>query len=183
MDLRDLITKLEACPSLKHVITQHPAEITEAGNAEEGVDALEAFFARKSNKKPVCRASALPPVVYTPAFGARQKLRIPDKPIAGVNESDGEPVKVYNNELFENWGGTVKRVFPSYTFVPRTRQGVVNAVKFEIKENLRVRCAGSRHSWSEIYGTSGEVLLSMMPLSSAKPLPGQLPKPNPQDTN
>ncbi len=182
MDMQELIPKLEACPTLEEAITQYAAEITEAGNTEEGLDALDAFFARKIDKKPIREANTTASVISARVFGERQRLRIPDKPIDGVNESDGEPVKVLKNELFENWGGTVNKIFPSYTFVPRTREGVVNIVKFATKEDLRVRCSGARHSWSDIYGRSGEVLISMMPLDAAEPRPGKLPTSNPQDT-
>ena len=183
MELKELVARLDACSSLDEGIKQYSSEIVQAGSTEEGLDALDSCFAKHLQKEPVRQPRSDAGTALTPKlFGRHQKLRIPDKPIDGVVESDGKPVTVYNNELFGNWGGTVNKVYPSYTFVPRTRTGVVNAVRFAIREDLRVRCSGARHSWSDIYGKSGEVLLSMMPLAAAEPLPGKLPESNPQNT-
>lgn len=101
--------------------------------------------------------------------GREQVLRIPDAPVAGVVEDGGEPVKVYHNERFSNWGRTIRAV-PKYTFVPRTRRGVVEAVRFAAREGLPVRAAGTRHSWSDLFGRDGGVLVSFVELAEAVPV-------------
>lgn len=102
-------------------------------------------------------------------FGGRKEvLRIPDKEVDGVIEDGGKSVKVYRNELFTNWGRTQKAV-PLYTFVPVTRVGVVNAVRFAARESLKVRAAGTRHSWSDLFGGDGGVLISFVELDAAVP--------------
>jgi hypothetical protein len=98
----------------------------------------------------------------------QQVLRIPDRAVPGVAERGGEDVKVYRDELFTNWGRTQKAV-PRYTFVPRTRAGVVNVVRFAAMEGLSVRAAGARHSWSDVFGRDGGVLISFMELDAAVP--------------
>lgn len=103
-------------------------------------------------------------------FGGREQvLRIPDEPVEGVVEEGGvEPVKVYRNERFTNWGRTVKTV-PMYTFVPRTRRGVIEAVRFAAREKLAVSAAGTRHSWSDVFGRDGGVVISFVELDEAVP--------------
>jgi hypothetical protein len=118
-----------------------------------------------------------------PGAGTVRTLRVPDAAIPGVVESSGSGVKVYRRELFRNWGHTVAQA-PEYTFVPRTRVGVVNVVRFAARKGLRVRAAGARHSWNDVFGGScpGEVLVSMMEIGAAVPLSDfGSPESNPQD--
>lgn len=121
--------------------------------------------------------------VFSPrstALDDAQRDRKPDKPVLGVNERDGTPVKVYRREVFKNWGNTVENE-PGYTFVPKTKIGVINCVKFAIKERVRVRASGSRHSWSNVYGSNGDIVISMMEIAAAVPESIFAPKRNPQD--
>lgn len=118
----------------------------------------------------------------TRADGRQDRDIHPSAPVPGVVESDGSPVKVYREEEFENWGSTVHNK-PAFTFVPKTEVGVVNIVKFAIKENRRVRASGSRHSWSDVYGRDGDIVISMMEPGAAV-LSSRFDQPdsNPQDT-
>lgn len=110
-----------------------------------------------------------------------QRDRQPDAPLRGVVERDGHPVKVYRNEQFSNWGATVHNV-PSYTFVPRTKRGVINTVRFALANNLRVRVAGSRHTWTNLYARTGDVVISMLELDAATARHKfAMPDENPQD--
>lgn len=96
-----------------------------------------------------------------------QTDRRPDAPVPGVVEADGTPVTVYRSELFKNWAATVAHL-PAYTFVPRTRRGVLNIVQFALTEGLRVRVAGARHSWGELYGGDNDIIISMAPVAAAE---------------
>jgi FAD/FMN-containing dehydrogenase len=58
-----------------------------------------------------------------------------------------------------------------YTFVPTTVLGVQNVVLYAIERNLRVRCAGYRHSWAPIFGEGGELLISFVNLEQVTTVP------------
>lgn len=159
-----MISKLRECSSLEEAFSKNAKDIANVSSSPRGLDELDEYFAEKC-KLPAVRKQ--PRSLFASGqqiLSGKQFFRKPDKHVCGVDEGDGEPVLHYDCELFENWGDTVVDVFPRHTFVPRTREGVINAVKFAIKEDLRVRCAGARHSWSPIFGKTGEVLIQFMPL-------------------
>jgi len=162
--------------SLEQALVENAERLAVSSSTDDGLEALKECIDRivrtdrihhvardvlESSAKKAAKQSAK----------SKQYLRISDKAPAGVTEKDGEPVTVYKNEGFENYGNTLgKKIVPLYTFAPRTRQGVVSAVKFAREKKLRVRCAGSRMSNTLIFGSSGEVLISLTPLG----LPGKL---------
>lgn len=74
---------------------------------------------------------------------------------------------------FSNWGESVYNT-PKYTFVPTTVLGVRNVVKFCKTQNLRVRCGGYRHSWSPIFSSDQEVLVSLLDLNTVNTIPNPL---------
>jgi len=71
---------------------------------------------------------------------------------------------------FENWGQTVSNV-PRYTFVPTKVLGLQNLVLYAKQQNLRVRCAGYRHSWSPSFSANGEILVSLLNLKQVTEIP------------
>jgi hypothetical protein len=44
-------------------------------------------------------------------------------------------------------------------------------VLYAIKEKLRVRCAGYRHSWAPVFGEGGEILISFVDLEQVATVP------------
>lgn len=124
---------------------------------------------RRAASNPAADSAAAPRSVFPAPDKKVQILRIPDSGVEGVVEGDGTLVKVYRDEKFVNWGRTVEAV-PKFTFVPRTRNGVVAIVKFAARERLPVRCSGARHSWTPIFGADKGVLISFMELGEAVPL-------------
>lgn len=74
--------------------------------------------------------------------------------------------QILNNASFDNWGGTVKNT-PRYTCIPTTVAGVQSIINLAIKEKKRVRGAGFRHTWSDMYSNDGEILVSLLSLSLA----------------
>lgn len=167
--------------SLESALCANAIEIGSVASTESGATALQRHIRDWMRADEVARQSLPSPrSVLRPLFPARtvQKDRKPDAPIDGVLEADGNPVKVYYNEQFENWGGTVRNV-PRFTFVPYSRVGIVNIVRYARAQGLRVRASGARHSWSDVYGASGEVLVSMMELDAADPRPLRPPVENP----
>eukprot|EP01100_Stratorugosa_tubuloviscum_P011123 TRINITY_DN48_c0_g2_i2.p1 TRINITY_DN48_c0_g2~~TRINITY_DN48_c0_g2_i2.p1 ORF type:complete len:678 (+),score=400.71 TRINITY_DN48_c0_g2_i2:24-2057(+) len=91
-----------------------------------------------------------------------------------LKDSDGGGIRYYKREKFENWGHTVANV-PYATFVPRSKKGVQDIVKYAISKNKRVRASGYRHSWSSVYSEDDQILISMLPLKIATQLPAQHP--------
>lgn len=99
---------------------------------------------------------------------------LPSKHIAAVVEANGKPVELHRQRRFRNWGRTVDHQ-PAYTFIPRSVQGVCNIVKWAKAQQLPVRAAGYRHTWTNLYSENGSVLISMLPLDIAEDLPAQHP--------
>ncbi|KAJ9610462.1 hypothetical protein H2200_005239 [Cladophialophora chaetospira] len=87
-------------------------------------------------------------------------------------------VPTYKNLEFINHGRTVENT-PALTCVPNTAQDVCDIVKFAKKQNMGVRVAGFRHSWSPVFGRSdkkqkennGDILISTLGLIDASILP------------
>lgn len=100
--------------------------------------------------------------------------------IAEVTEADGSTVCVYRQRRFLNWGRTVD-ITPAFTFVPRSKQGVINIVRWAKKNNRRVRAAGYRHTWTSLYSSNGDVLISMLPLDVAEDIPAKHPDIDPNN--
>lgn len=71
---------------------------------------------------------------------------------------------------FENWGKSINNK-PKYTFVPTTVLGVKRIVKYAQNKNLRVRCSGYRHSWSDTFCQKEEILISLLPIAQVNTLP------------
>ncbi|KAK4119578.1 hypothetical protein N657DRAFT_707024 [Parathielavia appendiculata] len=78
--------------------------------------------------------------------------------------------KVYQDIKFENWGLDIDYV-PRYTCIPNSVASVQRIVKYAKKHNMRVRCAGYRHSWAPIYGDHGQITISLVNLAEATKLP------------
>jgi len=192
MDYHSLLSALEEEASLETAIAKNATELVQATRTTEGTTVVDQFIEDTLNSKGIrCLKDDGTKFRHAPSSSSssdedgdekppKSVLRKPNKPIPGVDEANGDPVKVYYRERFKNWGSTIKTVYPKYTFLPKTRKGVVNIVKYARANNLRVRCAGTRHSWSEVYGKSGEVMISMVPLGAAKPILGVIPSANPQ---
>lgn len=90
-----------------------------------------------------------------------------DDPLTKIVEFDGKPVKALKAKSeFVNFGDNVHNK-PAITFEPRTRTGVANIVKWCVANGKRVRCAGFRHTWSNLYSQNDQVLLSMIPAAKA----------------
>ena len=104
----------------------------------------------------------------------RAKLVEAKSGLPGVYERDGAPVKILTDEVFENWGRTVRNL-PSVTAVPKSKTGVCNLIKWAIDNKKRVRASGYRHTWGNLYAADGEVLISTLPLNVVNDLPASEP--------
>jgi hypothetical protein len=111
----------------------------------------------------------------SPAVGElRAKLRAAAQPFDAVREADGTPVLCVPKEPFDNWGLTVHNS-PAATFIPTTKAGVGNVVRWAAQQGLRVRASGYRHTWGEFFSEDDQVLISMLPLDVVEGLPAQEP--------
>ena len=97
-----------------------------------------------------------------------------------VVEGDGKPMKCLPNQVFQNWGRTVENT-PSATFLPTTKDGVRNLVKWAAAKGLNVRSAGYRHTWTDLYSSEGQALVSMLPLDVVEDLPALEPPIDPDN--
>lgn len=97
-----------------------------------------------------------------------------------LREADGSPVRCIADAGFENWGRTVRNA-PALTFVPRTKQGVCDIVRWAAAHGRTVRAAGYRHTWSDLYSADGQVLVSLLPLRDVEQLPSREPPVDPTD--
>lgn len=69
---------------------------------------------------------------------------------------------IYDLE-FQNAGFTVKNK-PRITFFPTTINDILRIVKHAKQEGRRVRAAGMKHSWSDVFSNDGEYLMHLLPL-------------------
>jgi hypothetical protein len=97
-----------------------------------------------------------------------------------LREADGSAVRYLEGADFRNWGRTVRNR-PAVTFLPRTKHGVQEIVRWARAGNKTVRAAGYRHSWSDVFSADGEVLISMLPLDVVEHLPASEPPIDPRD--
>ena len=87
-----------------------------------------------------------------------------------VSEADGSRMKFIKNE-FENWGQNIK-TNSILTFVPTTKGGICNLVKWAKSKSLKVRASGFRHSWSNItVDNNHQVLVSLLPIKQVETIP------------
>lgn len=96
-----------------------------------------------------------------------------------VHEMGGNVVEAHIDRRFQNWGRTITAV-PAVTFVPRTRVGIQNIVKWARRRKLHVRCAGYRHSWNTQFADTGEVLITLLPLKVTEQIPSWEPAMQPE---
>ena len=55
---------------------------------------------------------------------------------------------------FNNYGETVSNK-PRLTFFPKTIEEIKKVILFAKSINKRIRCAGMKHSWSEMFSDTG----------------------------
>jgi len=108
-------------------------------------------------------------------FGAVPGIQVDD-----LREADGTPVRCIEGTAFENWGRTVRNV-PALTCFPRTKAGVCSIVKWAASNKKKVRVSGYRHSWSDIFSSDGDVLISLLPLDVVNVLPAGEPPIDPNN--
>ena len=72
-------------------------------------------------------------------------------------------VKCIQDLEFENTEFTVKNK-PKITFFPRTIEEISRIVKHAKEEGRRLRAAGMKHSWSDVFSDDGEYLMYLLPL-------------------
>lgn len=87
-----------------------------------------------------------------------------------VKERDGSQVRVLSDETFKNWGRTVNNT-PAFTFFPKTKLGVCNIIRWAKLKGLKVRAAGYRHSWSDIFADDGQVIISLLSRRTVEDIP------------
>lgn len=83
-------------------------------------------------------------------------------------------VQVYENIPFDNWGLVQEaKNTPALTCVPTKVQGLINLINWvnQHHPDLRVRCAGYRHSWAPVFSEDKQILVSMLNLEQATQLP------------
>ncbi|KAK8012820.1 hypothetical protein PG991_010195 [Apiospora marii] len=100
----------------------------------------------------------------------REEAKPHSRPQIWEDEAKSRAIEVDVQYEFQNWGQTVKNT-PKYTFTPTTVLGVQNLVRWCASNNLRIRCAGYRHSWSPIFSQGNDVLVSFVNLTQVTSLP------------
>lgn len=96
-----------------------------------------------------------------------------------VREADGSPVRYFESLEFRNWGRTVRNT-PAVTFVPRTKHGVREIVRWASANGRTVRAGGYRHSWSDVFSADRQVFVSMLPPHVVEDLPASHPPIDPR---
>lgn len=88
------------------------------------------------------------------------------KPI--IREADESLVECHldselDDEALENWGKNIQ-FKPKYIFVPKTKTGICNVVKWAGEQDRRIRVSGYRHTWNPVYPDDGQILISLLGL-------------------
>lgn len=159
-----LLRWMQADPAMAGIAASTEAALP----AAEGAEAL--------------RAAAAPAAVARHdgfVHSVARLLREDATPHPDVLEGDGTPM-LYVTSPFTNWGGTVSNA-PAYTFIPRTKVGIGNLVKWAKTNNKRVRASGYRHTWGDLYSADDQVLVSTLPLNIATELPARHPPIDPDN--
>ncbi|UPL03342.1 hypothetical protein LCI18_014276 [Fusarium solani-melongenae] len=60
------------------------------------------------------------------------------------------------NQVFENWGRTVKNT-PAVTYYPENTAEIQTIIRDAVKNGSGVRVSGFRHSWAPVFGRNGKV--------------------------
>ncbi|PFH57345.1 hypothetical protein XA68_15201 [Ophiocordyceps unilateralis] len=121
-------------------------------------------------KKIVTAGLDLRQAIHNLFHGEFFNRHLKDLPIVYEDVSETKVMEVYSNVPFENWGLSVQNT-PNFTFLPSTVLGLQNVVKYAVKNNYRVRCAGYRHSWSPAFSQDSQILVSFVDLETATNLP------------
>jgi hypothetical protein len=158
---RGLLVLMESVPELRAQLDKLPPL------ARRYADAIVA-------QHPLSATELLAPPESPTVSALRAKLRAAAQPFDAVREADGTPVLCVLNEVFVNWGLTVQNS-PAATFIPTTKAGVGNVVRWAAQQGKRVRASGYRHTWDEFYSADDQVLISMLPLNVVEDLPAQEP--------
>ncbi|CAL1712310.1 unnamed protein product [Somion occarium] len=99
------------------------------------------------------------------------KVEALEEKVASV--SDATVSQVDENE-FSNWGKNVNFDAGS-TLIVRSVAGVCKVVQWAAAQDRKVRAAGFRHSWSDIYGGPGDVIIMFLPINTLTQLPYEDP--------
>ena len=100
--------------------------------------------------------------------------------VGDLTEENGEDIQVLTDKIFENWGLTVKNT-PYLTCFPKTKKGICNIVKYAKEKNKTVRVSGYRHTWSDLYSSDKQILISVLPLKQVTQLPDWNPPIDPDN--
>jgi hypothetical protein len=119
-------------------------------------------------------------VAVSQAASVPDRLRSRRREHPYLREADGSPVQYVDRAEFRNWGRTVRNT-PAVTFIPRTRHGVREIVRWARAHNKTVRAAGYRHTWSDVFSADGHVLISMLPRDVVEHLPASEPPIDPRN--
>jgi hypothetical protein len=119
-------------------------------------------------------------VAVSQAASVTDRVRPRQRGHPHLREADGSAVQYVERAEFRNWGRTVRNT-PAVTFMPRTKHGVREIVRWARANNKTVRAAGYRHSWSDVFSADGEVLISMLPAGVVENLPASEPPIDPRN--
>jgi hypothetical protein len=130
-------------------------------------------------KNSLCKSLCFQALIFFTQFGLaadsnqspfliRNCIQEIDKP--KIQEKGHEFVECYlENELeledgvLKNWGKNV-HFRPKYVFIPKTKEGICNIVKWADSQNLKIRVSGYRHTWNPVYPDEGQILISLLGL-------------------
>lgn len=92
----------------------------------------------------------------------RPKPPQPQIPKPELKERDGSLVEVeVRDDTLQNWGGNIA-FRPKFLFVPKTKEGACEVVKWASANNHRVRTSAYRHTWNNAYSDDGQVQITFL---------------------
>ncbi|KAJ3559702.1 hypothetical protein NM688_g179 [Phlebia brevispora] len=93
--------------------------------------------------------------------------------------TDKDVQEVDTAKVFSNWGKTVS-FNVDHTLVVRTVAGVQKVVRWAAQQpnKPKVRVAGFRHSWADIFGQDGDIIMMFLPYDTLTKIPFVSPDPS-----
>ena len=95
------------------------------------------------------------------------------KKVTYKRHSDDLPVLYDENGIpFHNWDRTIEhKVATELKLFPKTKSDIIKAIKYAKKHGIRVKAAGTRHSWNDVFiDENGGMVLCLLPESVTNPL-------------
>lgn len=129
-----------------------------------GVDPSQIPATTSSKGTNVGQAQAEPQATEYGSF------KLPDSLVKEFSLEDWEVQQVVDGKSFKNWVALVDYK-PAYILIVRSMRGIQAVIRWAGLINKKVRVAGYRHTWSPLYSTPDDIIITFIPPILREELP------------